>query len=180
MGRVRPKRCPGCKRASHPLGGKVVLHGHGRRERQVRGPASPDQAPALCELFVRRYRCKICKALCTVGPREMLTQRLYSASAIGWALALFGVLGLAAAMVRERVSPWARWGTSARRWPTLLRWVKAIRSRGLLRSVRPAPPTWTARRLAERAATTLAALALPSPEPPPIEVQAFHGAARAS
>ena len=179
MGRVRPRRCPSCKTASHPLGGKIVLHGHGRRERQLRGPATPGEAPALRELFVRRYRCTICKALCTVAPREMLTQRLYSASAIGWALALFGVLRLGAAVVRERVSPWAIWGASAHRWPTLLRWVEAIRSRRLLRCVRPAPQSWTARRIAERAATTLAALALPSLEPPPIDVQAFHGAARA-
>ena len=179
MGRVRPKRCPSCKRASHPLGGKITLHGHGPRERQLRGPAAPDEAPALCGLLVRRYRCTNCKALCTVAPRELLTQRLYSASAIGWALALFGVLRLAAAVVRERVSPWAIWGASARRWPTLLRWIEAIRSRRLLRCVRPAPLCWTARRLAERAATTIAAMALPALEPPPIDVQAFHGAARA-
>jgi hypothetical protein len=157
-----------------------MLHGHGQRERQLRGPLAPGEAPALCGLFLRRYRCTICKALCTVGPRELLTQRLYSVSAIGWGLALFGVLGLAAAAVRQRVSPWAIWGTSARRWPTLLRWVKAIRARRLWRCVRPTPPGWTARQVAERAATTLAAMALPSPEPPSIDVQAFHGAARAS
>ena len=157
-----------------------MLQGHGRRERQVRGPAAPNAAPGLSGLLVRRYRCTICGALCTVGPRELLTQRLYTASAIGWALALYGVLGLAAAAVRQLVSPWAIWGASARRWPTLLRWVKAIRSRRLWRCVRPAPLWWTARQLAERAATTIAALALPSLEPPPIEVQAFHGAARAN
>ena len=179
VGRVRPARCPGCKRASQPLGGKIVLHGHGRRERQLRGPAAPKEEPALCLLFLRRYRCTLCEGLCTVGPRELLTQRLYSASAIGWALALFGVLGLAAAVVRERVSPWAIWGTSARRWPTLSRWAEAIRSRRLFSCVRPAPLSWTARQLAERAATTLASLSLPAPEPPSIDVQAFHGAARA-
>jgi hypothetical protein len=179
VGRVRPKRCPGCKRASQPLGGKIVLHGHGRRERQLRGPAAPDERPALSGLLLRRYRCKICKALCTVGPRELLTQRLYSASAIAWALALFGVLRLGAAQVRELVSPWAIWGVSGHRWPTLLRWVEAIRARRLLQCVRAAPLAWTARRLAERAATTLAALALPTLEPPSIAVQAFHGAARA-
>ena len=157
-----------------------MLHGHGPRERQLRGPAAPDEAPALCGLLVRRYRCTNCKALCTVAPRELLTQRLYSASAIGWALALFGVLGQAAAVVREKVSPLAIWGTSARRWPTLQRWVAAIRGRRLWRCVRPTPPSWTVRQLAERAATTLAALALPSLEPPPIDVQAFHGAARAN
>ena len=180
MGRVRPGQCPACKRASQPLGGKVVLQGHGRRERQMRGPAAPNEAPALLALWVRRYRCKLCKALCTVGPRETLTQRLYSASAIAWALALFGVLHAGAAQVRERVSPWAIWGASARRWPTLLRWVAAVRSRRLFRCVRPAPPSWTSRRVAERAATTIAALALPSLEPPSIDVQAFHGAARAN
>jgi hypothetical protein len=37
---VRPAGCPSCGAASRPLGGSVVLQGHGTRERQVWEPLS--------------------------------------------------------------------------------------------------------------------------------------------
>ena len=48
----------------------------------------------------------------------------------------------------------------------------------LFPAVRPAPDGWGPRRVAERAATTLAALAPPSTDGP-LEALAFLGAARA-
>lgn len=162
------------------MGGRVVLHGHGRRGRQLRGPLAPGERPAIVVLQLRRYLCIVCGETCTVGPREVLTGRLYAASAIAWALALFGALRRTAAEVRERVSAWAVVGADAAgRWPTLLRWARAVRERRLFRCVRPAPPSWPLRRVAERAATTVGAYAPPSPEPQLIDALAFIGAAHA-
>lgn len=90
-----------------------MLHGHGRRERQVWGPAGADGAPELRHTWVRRFQCKLCEATMTVGPRELLTKRLYSAAAIAMALALFGLAGLSLPEVRARVSPWTAVGPTA-------------------------------------------------------------------
>jgi hypothetical protein len=85
-----------------------------------------------------------------------LTRRLFTASAIALALALFGVMGLAPSVVRERVSPWAVVGaTAAAGWCTLPRWTKAVREGRLFRGVRRAPDDWTPRQVAARAAMTL-------------------------
>lgn len=82
--------------------------------------------------------------------------------------------------IRQRVSPWVVVGATAfTRWKTLPRWVAAVAAGRLFTCVRPPPQGWSARQVAERAATTLAAHALPSPEPPPLSTQAFHGAALA-
>jgi hypothetical protein len=177
---VRPARCPGCTAASRPQGQGIVVQGHGTRERQLWGPSGPGAAPELVIVVVRRFRCIRCRAVTTVGPAELLTRRLYSAAAIAYALALFAISGLCSRRVRSLVSPLRIVGpTSAARWLTLSRWCSAIREARMFRSVRPAPESWSVRQIAERAATTLASYALPSPEPPsPVEL-AFHGAARA-
>jgi hypothetical protein len=153
-----------------------VLHGHGRRTRQAWGPATPDGKPELRETSVRRYRCKRCRGTATVAPRETLRKRLYSAAAIGLALALFGLAGLPLPEVRERVSPWAQLGAaSAATWHTVVRWTDAVRE-GRLFEVRRPPEDWTPRKVAERAAATLAARA-PAPTGPPDLVRAaFFGA----
>ena len=44
---ARPAHCPGCRAASCPVGGAIQLQGHGGRERQVWGPAGPDQLPEM-------------------------------------------------------------------------------------------------------------------------------------
>lgn len=168
-----------CGSGSRPAGGNIVLHGHGKRGRQLRGPSAPGEQPELLLFNVRRYHCMACGATCTVVPAEGLTRRLYGASAIAWALALFGVLAMAAAKVRERVSPWKVVGPGgAGRWPTLLRWASAAGDRRLWRCIRASPPSWTLRRVAERAATTLAGYAPLGPAPP-LDAQAFLGAALA-
>ena len=177
---VRPACCPVCKAASTPIGGRIVVQGHGKRPRQGWGPAAPRAPPEILALLVRRYRCITCRALTTVGPSETLTKRLYTASAVAWALALFGLLLMTPKAVRELVSPLGIWGaTSAARWQTLLRWAGAAAEGRLFPSLGPMPAEWPARTVAARVATALSAYTLPSPEPPPLDVQAFCGAALA-
>lgn len=114
----------------------------------------------------------------TVAPRSAVRKRLFTAAAIGLALALWAVARMPEAKVRERVSPWASVGSAAAAgWMALKRWARAIQEGRLFPAVRPTPGGWGPRRVAERAATTLAALAPPSNAP--VEALAFLGAARA-
>ena len=156
------------------------MQGHGLRGRQLRGPLAPGAAPAVTEIDARRYRCTDCRAVITVAPAETLTGRLYSAAAIAWALALYGLSLLAPARVRERVSPWCVVGASSvARWRTLSRWCAATAAGGLFTRLSPITQAG-ARATAAAAATALSAFAVPAPEPPPLPVLAFHGAARAA
>lgn len=116
-----------------------------------------------------------------VAPMETLTKRLYTGAAIAWALALFGLSLLAPAAVRALMSPWRAVGhASAPRWVTLFRWCAAAAEGRLFRSVRHAPSSGSARQVAEAVAVAVGAHALPSPDPPSLEVLAFLGAARAA
>jgi hypothetical protein len=113
-----------------------------------------------------------------VAPRGLLRGRLFSAAAIGWALALFALVGLGVAEVRRRVSPWAIVGASAiSGWAQLRRWIRASRSGALFAAVRASPPRFTPRQVAERAATTLAALAPIGTHALALDVRSFLGAA---
>lgn len=160
---VRPKHCPSCGAAGHRPGLPRQLHGHGRRERQVRGPQCPDGEPEVIGLMVRRYRCSRCGSTCTVVPREVIKGRLYSRSAIGLAMLLYGVESRSQAEVRSQISPWGYVGAGANhRWATLNRWLCAIRDRQLLPFVRRIPADFSCRATAERVATTLAAMAPPA------------------
>ncbi len=79
---ARPKRCPSCR---HPakLAGRVILHGHGWRERRVVVLPAVDKGLAeVGECWVRRYRCTECRAVRSVLPRGVLPRYLYSAWAI--------------------------------------------------------------------------------------------------
>jgi hypothetical protein len=146
----------------------------------VRGPADAEAAPVPDGVLARRYRCQQCGAVITVVPAEVLPRRLYAASAIALALALFGVVGLPPGGVRARVSPWRVVGaTAAARWATLRRWVDAVRGGLLWRCVRAAPPLWSRRQIAARAATTIAAHAPPATPALPITAAVFGGAMRA-
>lgn len=128
---------------------------------------------------MRRYRCTRCRAVLTVVPAETITRRLYSAAAIAWALALYGLSLLAPGAVRELVSPWrVVTASSAARWRTLSRWCAAAADR-LFSKLPPLPDT-TARQVAAAAAVAISAFAVPMPEPPPLAELAFHGAARAA
>ena len=157
------------------------MHGHGPRARQVRGPPSPAERSAVDELVVRRYRCTnpSCRATVTVAPEDVVPGRLYLASAIATAFVLLGVRRQSQRAVRERLCAWREWGEgSGSRWDALGDWVGAVRDGRLFRCVRRPPDTWPAWQVAERAATTVAALGPPGAES--IEAAAFVGAARAA
>lgn len=129
---------------------------------------------------MRRYECQRCTAVVTVVPSETLSGRLYSAAAIAWALALYGLSLFTPASIRELVSPWRVVGDGSRtRWRTLHRWCVAAAQGNLFAHV-PPMPTGNARAIAAAAATTISAFAIPRPDPPPLPVLAFHGAARAA
>jgi hypothetical protein len=178
---VRPKHCPCCGAASRPIGGSVVLQGHGTRERQIWGPLSVGASSQVSLIQVRRYRCMRCQTVVTVAPAEVLHKRLYGASVIALALALFGLVYLSPWQTRQRVSPWQVVGDSSHgRWRTLKRWCQAAVQGRLWRSVKGRVAEGPMRQVAHRCASTLAGYALPSPQPVPLVVQVFHGAARAA
>lgn len=178
---ARPPHCPVCRAPSHPVGGAVHLHGHGLRERQVCGPGSPAEPAALVTVVARRYRCVPCGAVLLVVPSEVRGRRTYSASAIGFALALWGLVQAAATHVRRRVCPAKFVGTAAvTGWATLRRWARAIEQRRLFPSVPLPGPGATLREVAASAATALAARADPTTRMLPMEHRAFLGAAHAA
>jgi hypothetical protein len=176
---ARPATCPCCGRAGAPPGSPLGIIGHGLRDRQQRGPLVAGGAPRLVTVQARRYACG-CGAILMVVPSETLPRRLYTVSAIAWALALFGVEQATATLVRRRTSPLAIIGaTAAAGWATLHRWVRAVRDLRLLPKVRPSPADFTDRQVAERAAMTAAALALQAVATLEISARAFAGATRA-
>ena len=173
---LRPSACPVCGRAGCPTGASLEIVGHGLRERQLRGPPGPGQMPKVISLQVRRFLCK-CGAVLTVLPCEAIPRRLYTSSAVGWALALFGVQKCSAAEVRRQTSPWTIIGQIAKTgWATLRRWIRAIRAGTLLSGLRASPPDYTARQAAERAALSLASLGPPPSGDASVATRAFQGA----
>ena len=124
---VRPTRCARCEAPSRSVAGALTVIGHGVRTRQLRGPLAPG-GPAL-ELLVhaRRFLCRACRAVMTVVPEVVAQGRWYSAAAIIWALALFGLCGQTAAAVRARVQPAAAGsGGPGSGWRQLARWVDVL------------------------------------------------------
>lgn len=155
---VRPGRCPRCGAASRPEGGPLQMHGHGLRERQLRGVLEPGGPPVIVVLLLRRFLCLVCGCVATVVPRGVVCGRLYSAGAIALALALFGLGEQSEAAVRQRSSPWQVVGaTAAKGWSALRRWVRAIRSGRLWPSLTALRADWSVRDVARRVASALAA-----------------------
>lgn len=177
---ARPAHCPGCRTASCPVGGAIQLQGHGRRERQVWGPAGPDQLPEMISVTARRYRCLSCGAVLLVVPRGVLGRRRYSAAAIGLALALWGLALATAAEVRRRVNPARILGDSAvSGWATLRRWARDVAQRRLFAQTPDPGPSASLRQSAASAAAALAASADPTSRTLPLELRAWLGAAHA-
>ncbi len=178
---VRPGRCPECGAAGSPPGEPHGLHGHGLRDRQFRGPCSPGEPPVIVVVRVRRYRCQRCGAVVTVAPRETAARRLYTLSAVAWALALFGVARLSEPDARRGTSPWRIVGAAAaRRWVTLRRWVIAITGRRLFGRLPRPPDRCTTRQAAERIAIAVSAHAPPTLASVPLPARAFFGAVHAA
>jgi ferredoxin len=163
---ARPAQCMGCGAASRPAGKNLVVHGDGTRERQLRGPMTPDGVPELISVVGRRYECQSCGACMLVVPSEVLARRQYCASAIGLALAKWSS-GATEAAVRLCVSPLKVVGNAAvAKWVTLRRWAEAAAGGLKARlfcgaSSRQAPEGFTLRQHAERTAAALATLAPP-------------------
>jgi hypothetical protein len=116
-----------------------------------------------------------------VVPREVRGRRVYSASAIGFAFALWGLALATAAEVRRRVSPATILGHAAMiGWATLRRWARDV-ARGRLFPPALAPDSSTSlRRVAQRTAAALAASADPTTRALALEHRAFLGAAHAA
>jgi hypothetical protein len=132
--------------------------------------------PQLLTVRVRRFECQLCGACMLVVPREILARRLYTASAIALALAVWALSGGTEASTRARVSPLAIVGIAAHnRWITLRRWATACGAGRLFPTSRGSPATFTRRQHAERAAASLVALAPPGLS---LEAAAFAGGAR--
>lgn len=155
------------------------MWGHGLRSRQQRGPLLPGGRAQVVAVLLRRYLCRGCGAVLQVGPRGVLAHKHFSASAIVLALWLFGMQGLSAAQVRQRVSPWAVVGVSAQdSWRTLKRWLRAQQRGQLFLRVRPAPAHFTGRQVAQRVATTAMSLAPPGTWSLGPQERAFWGGAQ--
>jgi len=107
----------------------------------------------------------------------VLPRRLYSASAIGLALALLALDRLPADELRRRVSPRraAPW-TAAEGWASLRRWIRAARQGALFAGTPKLTVAATARAAAARIAMALIA-ASHAAETVPRHVRAFAGAA---
>ncbi len=161
--------------------GRVVLHGHGLRTRDQWGPVDATAPPEVGEVVCRRYHCLGCGAVLLVVPRGILRRRLYSASAIALALALWGAEGLAPGEVRTRVSPWRIVGPAAALgWASLRRWARAVREAKLFALVRASIAGTRLREVAARAATALAGFAHCAAGALPISAGAFLGATHVS
>jgi hypothetical protein len=172
---VRPTRCPACGAASHPVGAGLTLHGHGLRERQVRGLRAPFGHPSLLAILARRYACQRCGAVLLVVPAAIGARCLFDLATIAFALARWCADGVASRAVRGEVSPLPFVGDSARRsWSQLRRWARRAAeilrpprkfavdasitpTRGVLDAVAAlAPLSVAARPLAERAFAAMA------------------------
>ena len=124
---ARPGSCVDCGTASRPTGGGLGLHGHGFRDRQLRGPTEADTTPTWIVIACRRYQCTSCDAILTVVPRGVAPRRHYGHAAIAMALTLWAVVGAPIAEVRRRVCAWQITEECPTRWPTLARWARAAR-----------------------------------------------------
>jgi hypothetical protein len=166
-----------CGVAARPTGGRLWLHGHGKRLRQLRGPRDFDTAPETDTVPARRYRCQRCPTVMIVVPCEVAPRRHYAATAIALALALYGVAGQTQAQVREAVSSPERVCEAAEhRWITLRRWIDAVAERTMWPALPAMPVHGGGRAIAERAAMAIGAHAPPSlPEGAPV-MRAFVGA----
>jgi hypothetical protein len=173
---VRPSRCPCCGAAGNPVGERCQLHGHGLRERVVQGPLGPGEPATTIAILARRFRCVVCQAVLLVVPAGVLRLRRYTAMAIGYAFALFGLLGQSPVAVRQAVSAWPVVGaTAASGWATLKRWARAAQA-GTLFGGRPrGSPRRPLRQVAETVAAWLSALVPPPCSAVPSPALAFAG-----
>ena len=116
-----------CGASSRPVGGRLGLHGHGLRDRQLCGPPDAARTPTWIVIACRRYLCTSCGAILTVVPRGVAPRRHYGHAAIAMALALWAIAHEPEADIRRRVCARRISVESPARWPTLARWARAAR-----------------------------------------------------
>ena len=165
---ARPGTCLACGAASRPAGGRLGLHGHGLRERQLRGPPEASAVPVVLVIRCRRYRCVACLAVILVVPRGVAPRKHYGHAAMAMAMALWALMEQPAAAVRTRVCAWPISGTSATGWPVLRRWARAARTAATTTSA-------SLRSVAARAAQIAVGRAPPELRAAPLWAQAFAG-----
>lgn len=124
---ARPGACVVCGEASRPVGGGLGLHGHGLRDRQLRGPLAPGDPPTWVVIACRRYECTACGAILIVVPRGVAPRRHYGHAAIAMAFALWAIAHEPVAEIRRRVCAWRISHDAPTRWPTLTRWARSAR-----------------------------------------------------
>lgn len=125
---VRPMRCSAC-RAPARGGGRITLHGHGWRTREVVVMPAFDACSEIVECWARRYRCTACHAVAVVLPRGVVPRYLYSTAAIVMALFLVEEAPVgdghtdADAYARQGMYRRTSWSeASPYRWRSLDRW----------------------------------------------------------
>ena len=133
---ARPKRCIACGRPAR-LGGRIILHGHGVRAREVVVlPALDAASRRLGECWSRRYRCTACGAVRTVLPRGLVPRHLYSVAAVIVAFVLVVAEPIGEGLTDGQayvlqgmysVTGWNDGGPY--RWRSLDRWARAARER---------------------------------------------------
>ncbi len=164
---ARPPRCIQCGGAKQ-AGGRVMIVGHGLRTRSV-----VDLARYVVDVTLRRYRCRRCGAVMTVGPAEYSPRRQYTLGAIALALALWSLGEAAEHTVRARVSvQWQIADGTLKRWPVLRRWARSVPDLFGISDVYEAAP----RAVAARVCRVLAARAPPAAQELAIVDRAVSGA----
>ena len=121
---ARPSHCAACGVAAHLPGKPLQIYGHGKVDRQARGPVSPGALPEILVFWIRRYLCRACAHVMRVGPSGVPCRRLYSGAAIAWALALCVFGKVSQREVRKGVCPWGNPSKDST-WKSLGRWLGA-------------------------------------------------------
>jgi hypothetical protein len=171
---ARPAHCAGCGEATY-ASGRLLLHGNGLVDRQMRGPATPDGPATIVVIKIREYECQSCKAVMRVVPRGVVERKHFSGCAIAMVLALVGLMGATAADARRRVNE-AKAGYGAKGWSTVGRWVADVANGKLFARLDLRDLPQGTFEVARRAAQALCGRAPPTARSGPFDHQAFAGA----
>jgi hypothetical protein len=124
---ARPQQCPGCEGRHHEDG--CSIQGHGLRSRTVWGPPACGEEPTKQTLWIRRYRCVICRCVIQVVPAEVGPYVSFTLPAILAALAHWALEMLPPGKVLAKLSPVTkpRGFGDPWLWSSLRRWVRRRR-----------------------------------------------------
>lgn len=142
------------------------------------GPRDREGTGEQVVVEVRRYLCRACGAVLTVVPRELLPGRLYGATAIALALALWGLERRSAQEVRQTVASWWLVREEVRSWASLRRWAAEARDRKLWPRLHVVL-CGDSRDLAGEVASALAGFAPPTDRAGPMTARTWTGAMHA-